>query len=123
MRSAKSLAVFKRAALPAILAVSLTALADTSPMTAVGDSASKPANPTTATAPKNDRELEREILIALTHDNINNGTVYRNVKIVASNGRVTFSGSVKNEKLHTKLIHIASGVVDATNIRDNVLVK
>ena len=86
----------------------------------MGDIVPKPGDSVTA---KGDRELERDILIALTHDNINNGSVYRNVKIIASNGHVTFTGYVKNDKQHAKLIRIASSVVDAANIQDNVVVK
>jgi osmotically-inducible protein OsmY len=126
MSSAKKLNAFQGAVLAAVLTISFAATAGQTSATPFGGSTlDQPGKPeTTATAAtKSDRELERDIVIALTHDDINNGSVYRNVKIVATNGRVALTGKVKNEKQHTKLIHITSGIVDAAHIQDQIEVK
>ena len=126
MSSAKILGAFQSAILASMLTISFAATAgQTSTTPFDGNAPVQPGKPeiTATTATKSDHELERDIVIALTHDDIHSGSIYRNVKIVATNGRVVLTGKVKNEKQHTKLIHITSGVVDAAHIQDNVEVK
>ncbi len=125
MSNANPLTVLQRSVLPAVLAWSFVAAAADVQVMTITDSADKAKDPAaTAPAPaKCDREVERDILIALVHDDLHNSMIYKNVKIIATSGQVTLSGRVKNDKQKTKLLAIASGVVGAANLHDQIVVK
>jgi osmotically-inducible protein OsmY len=126
MSNANPLIVFQRSLLPAVLAWSFVAAAGEIQVMTINDpAADKTKDPaiTSPTPAKSNREVERDILIAMMHDDIHNSMIYKNVKIVATNGHVTLTGRVKNEKQKTKLLVIATGVVGAANLQEQIEVK
>jgi osmotically-inducible protein OsmY len=125
MSSANQLNVIRWAVLPAVLTWSLVANGSEIQLATSSGTVPDSKGPVVAAAatPKSDMDVQRDVLMALMHDNVNNGSTYRNVKILASKGRVTLVGHVKNEKQKTKLINITAGVVGPTNIDDQVTVK
>jgi hypothetical protein len=60
---------------------------------------------------KSDAEISRMVLTAMVQDDMSTVFNHKNIKIVTTNGHVTLSGHVKNEKQKEKLGQIAEDVV------------
>src|ERR1700710_2600702 len=90
--------LLRGAILPALFAGSCLVSAGDLALASTGDTANKASAPSVASSVvKNYADIQREVVMALMHDDVDNGRTYRNIKIIATNGKVTLSGRVKNE--------------------------
>jgi len=67
--------------------------------------------PPSKAAGKSDAEISRMVLTAMVQDDMSAVFNHKNIKIITTNGHVTLSGHVKNEKQKAKLGQITEGVV------------